>query len=87
VRLLLDSQAVFWSLEQQSLLSNKAFEAIESEKNEVLVSVVSAWEMAIKVGTGKWPEARHLVDSFETEINERGLTFYRLVSPTFASLA
>ena len=30
--------------------------------------MATAWEMAIKVGIGKWPEAAALVDDFEAKI-------------------
>lgn len=72
MRLLLDSHALFWWLGQQSLLSTEAYAAIEGEHNEVFASIVSAWEMAIKVGKGKWPDARDLVDGFEDEIGKAG---------------
>jgi PIN domain nuclease of toxin-antitoxin system len=81
VRLLLDSHALFWWLGQQSLLSKRAFEAIAGERNEVFVSIVSAWEMAIKVGTGKWPKARDLVEGFEEEINKAGFKVLPITIP------
>lgn len=53
---------------ERQRLSAAAVAAIESENNDVLVSVASAWEMAIKVGTGKWPAAAVLLDRFEDEM-------------------
>lgn len=38
----------------------------------VHVSVATAWEIAIKVGTGKWPEAAALLDNFEREVAAEG---------------
>ena len=37
---------------------------LDSEDNEVFVSIATAWEMAIKAGSGKWPEAKPLLDKF-----------------------
>ena len=68
MKLLLDTNTVFWWLIEQDKLSTPAHSAIESEASEVYVSVVSAWEMAIKVGLGKWPEALPLIDAFETSL-------------------
>jgi PIN domain nuclease of toxin-antitoxin system len=65
VRLLLDTHALFWWLIDETRLSPQAVDAIRAKDNEVFVSVASAWEMAIKVGSGKWPEARALLDDFE----------------------
>jgi PIN domain nuclease of toxin-antitoxin system len=42
--------------------------AITHRDNEVYVSVVSAWELAIKVGHGKWPDAKSLIENFDAEI-------------------
>ena len=53
-------------------LSAVARSCITSDATEVFVSVVSAWEIAIKVGIGKWPEARPYLDAFETAIPREG---------------
>lgn len=42
------------------------------KRNDVLVSVASAWEIAIKVGLGKWPEARDLLFDFERHMDDAG---------------
>ena len=54
MRLLLDTHAFFWWLIDEARLSPKAHEAIKAKDSEVFVSIASAWEMAIKVGLGKW---------------------------------
>lgn len=53
MRVLLDTHAVLWSLEGSHSLSRTAREVIEDERNEILVSVVSAWEMTVKRALGK----------------------------------
>ena len=68
MKLLLDTHTAFWWLVEPTRLPASAYGAIETEGNEVYVSVASAWEMAIKVGLGKWPQARALVDDFEREL-------------------
>lgn len=65
MRLLLDTHALFWWLIDEAQLSSNARDAIRSKDNEVYVSIASAWEMAIKVGVGKWPEAHALLSDFE----------------------
>jgi PIN domain nuclease of toxin-antitoxin system len=64
VRLLLDTSTLFWWLIDEAQLSPTAYGAIRAKDNEVYVSIASAWEMAIKVGLGKWPEARALLSDF-----------------------
>ena len=65
MRLLADTHVVFWATMDRASLSQAARTALEAEANEVFVSVASAWEIAIKVGLGKWPEAQSLLDDFE----------------------
>jgi PIN domain nuclease of toxin-antitoxin system len=68
---LLDSHAFFWWTSDDPRLSRRAFDAIASESN-VYVSAVVAWEIAGKVRTGKWPEARTLAERFFDVIAEDG---------------
>ena len=68
MNLLLDTHTVFWSLIEPQKLSSQARQAIASSANDVCVSTASLWEMAIKVGLGKWPEAASLVTNFELEM-------------------
>jgi PIN domain nuclease of toxin-antitoxin system len=72
VRLLADTHVVFWATMERSRLSQAARVALESEQNDVLVSVASAREIAIKVGLGKWPEARDLLFDFERHMDDAG---------------
>ena len=64
MRLLLDTHALYWWLEDQQRLSPNARGAIGAVDSEVYVSIASAWEMAIKVGAGKWAAAALFVDNF-----------------------
>jgi PIN domain nuclease of toxin-antitoxin system len=53
VRLLLDTDALIWTLARPQRLSDYAAEAIRDRSNEVLVSVVSVWEIGVKRAKGK----------------------------------
>lgn len=53
MRVLLDTHALLWALSDSEQLTSPAREIIADEANEVLVSVVSAWEMAVKRALGK----------------------------------
>ena len=68
MKLLVDTHVLFWWLSERAKLSPVALLTIADRNNEIYVSVASAWELAIKVGLGKWPEARHLIENFDAEL-------------------
>jgi len=53
VKLLLDTHVWLWMQAEPEKLGAQARALIEDEANELLFSAASAWEIAIKVGTGK----------------------------------
>jgi PIN domain nuclease of toxin-antitoxin system len=53
VKLLLDTHVVLWAATEPDRLARDARSAIEDGANEVFLSVVSAWEIAIKQSLGK----------------------------------
>lgn len=53
MRLLLDTHVVLWWLDDPNQLSEDAREAIAEPANDVFVSAVTAWEIAIKRSLGK----------------------------------
>lgn len=52
MRLILDTNAVLWALGDTDRLG-ATHAAVADPANQVYVSVVSSWEIAIKVGLGK----------------------------------
>lgn len=71
MKLLLDTQAFVWWSQGHPGLSNDAVRAIVLSDPE-FISVATAWEIAIKVGTGKWQEAKPLIDDFEELVATQG---------------
>jgi len=60
MKLLLDTHALLWWLDDPALLSDEARDAISEPANEVFVSAASAWEIAIKRGLGKLTAPQNL---------------------------
>ncbi len=50
---LLDTVTFIWALQQPSKLSARARSIIETEANELFLSAISAYEIAVKVGIGR----------------------------------
>jgi PIN domain nuclease of toxin-antitoxin system len=53
MRLLLDTHSFLWFVDDNPRLSMAARNLIKDAGNDVFLSVVSVWEIAIKVGAGK----------------------------------
>jgi PIN domain nuclease of toxin-antitoxin system len=53
MRLLLDTHALLWAIAKSGELSARAKQEITSPRNEIFVSAVSLWEIALKCGVGK----------------------------------
>jgi PIN domain nuclease of toxin-antitoxin system len=58
MKLLLDTHALLWSATAPDLLAPEARAAVEDGTHDILVSIVSAWEIAIKQSLGKLELAR-----------------------------
>jgi PIN domain nuclease of toxin-antitoxin system len=59
-------------------LSDVAKALIRDKSNAVHVSVGSAWEFAIKVGLGRWPEAENSLLGLNTICVMRASSSYQL---------
>ena len=53
MKLLVDTQVLFWWYGEPARLSKRALSTMESADNSIFVSAVSAWELAIKASIGK----------------------------------
>jgi PIN domain nuclease of toxin-antitoxin system len=71
VKVLLDTHVLLWWLDGGSKLSRRARNVIQNQETTVLVSAVSAWEIAIKSEGGKL-EAGPLLADFRGELEREG---------------
>jgi len=53
MNILLDTHALIWFFEGNNKLSEKAKKEVQNPKNTIFVSVVSFWEIAIKISIDK----------------------------------
>jgi PIN domain nuclease of toxin-antitoxin system len=63
---------LLWWLSDDPALSRAARKTIAETKNTLIVSAVSAWEIAIKVRLGKLPTAADLTADFSGLIEREG---------------
>jgi PIN domain nuclease of toxin-antitoxin system len=74
VRLLLDTHIVLWLLAGSPRILPDLYDMLADPRHTVFVSVVSAWEMAIKVGLGKLVVPLDLDRWLPGEIAAAGMT-------------
>ena len=75
MRLLLDTHAFLWWDSKDSRLPESHFEEIASAQNQVYVSAVSVWEIAVKRGIGKVSFTRAIGKAIQNHgFNPLGIT-------------
>ena len=80
MRVLLDTHALLWWVDDDRQLPAKARAVIASFKTEVYVSAASAWEIATKVRIGKLAGAGAFAADFPARLQQ--LSFRELPSPS-----
>ena len=73
MRLLLDTHTLLWAFNGSSSLSTRARRLLEDGANEILVSAVSAWEIATKVRLGKLATGEDLICDFSFYLAQLGV--------------
>jgi PIN domain nuclease of toxin-antitoxin system len=61
---LIDTHILLWWLFNDPKLNSECQDIIRNPNNRILVSSVSAWEIATKYRIGKLPEAKQIVEEY-----------------------
>jgi len=77
MRYLLDTHAVIWYVENSSELPKKISDLIDNPENDIYISSVSFWEIAIKVSLGKL-DLELPLDEFLINIKNRDFSFLQI---------
>ena len=77
MRYLLDTHAVIWYAEDSSEIPKKVIDIIDNPENEIYISAVSLWEIALKVSLGKL-DLELPLDEFLTNIRNRDFVFLQI---------
>lgn len=68
MKLLLDTHALLWWLTDDGQLRGQARDLVEDPGNDVLISMVSLWEIAVKTRVGKLEaDIRQILDAVQHE--------------------
>jgi PIN domain nuclease of toxin-antitoxin system len=60
MKLLLDTHTLLWSIGESNELSQRVINELENNINEIIISAVSLWEIALKYSAGKL-----IIESFD----------------------
>jgi PIN domain nuclease of toxin-antitoxin system len=74
MRLLIDSHALIWYVDQHQQLSPASHAAISDPSNDLLLSAGSIWEIAIKIGLGKLVLKQPYLAWMSQALNDLGIT-------------
>ena len=77
MRFLLDTHAIIWYVEDSLELPKQITRIIDNPENEIYISSVSLWEIALKVSLGKL-DLRLPLDEFFMNIRSRDFTFLQI---------
>jgi PIN domain nuclease of toxin-antitoxin system len=62
MRVILDTHTFIWQISDSARLSETARQAITNTENQLLISIASLWEIAIKVNLGKLTLSRSFME-------------------------
>lgn len=73
MRYLLDTHVLLWAITDPDRLGAEARRTIADRSNPLVVSAVSAWEIATKQRAGKLPQADVLVGAYSRHLDRLGV--------------
>lgn len=77
MRYLLDTHTLIWFLEGDNRLSVAANDIISNADTEIYVSIVSLWEMAIKISLGKLQLSQSLEQMID-KVGQQNITLFEV---------
>lgn len=86
MRLLLDTHALLWFVSNHPDLSPTAAQLIGDPTNQKIVSVVSLWEITIKVSLGRLNLALPLADFIKTHLTPSKVQLLQIEVPHLLTL-
>lgn len=87
MRVLVDTHALLWFLTADSRLSEQARELISTADNEVLVSIATLWEIAIKASLGRIDLGSTFAEFVTEQVENNGFSVLPIALEHLARLA
>lgn len=87
MNILLDTHAFLWWAEEPAKLSSTAFATCSDKANRLLISLVSVWEIQLKIQIGKLSLKLDLRSLLEEQQRENGIQLLPITLPHILGLA
>lgn len=81
MRTLLDTHSLLWFLTGSERLSETAQQVMADFDNELVLSIASLWEIAIKVSLGKLELAQPFEELFPSQLREHEIELLHMTFP------
>ena len=81
MRVLLDTHSLLWFLSGDEKLSATAQQVMIDFENELVLSIASLWEIAIKVSLGKLEIAEPFEELFPSQLREHEIELLHITFP------
>ena len=72
MRFLVDTHTFLWAILSPEKLSDRVTEIFTDREAELLLSIATPWEMAVKAGIGKLENGADILDDFEHRVTASG---------------
>jgi PIN domain nuclease of toxin-antitoxin system len=76
VKFLVDTHAFLWAVQSPERLTDRVRNVFTDREAELLLSIATPWEMAIKAGIGRLENGAEILDDFENRVTASG---YRIL--------
>ena len=73
MRFIIDTHIFLWALTDDAKLRKKARLLVEDVDNQLVLSIASLWEMAVKVSIGKLEQKRTFAELVEVGVRGKGI--------------
>lgn len=78
MKVLIDTHVLLWSIANNKQMRRRWIEILEDTSNEIIVSIASLWEIAIKVSTEKLELRYTLQELVERFVLSRGIKILQI---------
>lgn len=83
MRFLVDTHTFLWALLSPERLTDRVRGLFSDSNAELLISIATPWEMAIKAGIGKLENGAEILDDFENRVTAGG---YRILGASIKQM-